>query len=139
MIVQCEACGQKNRLVVSRLPLGGSCGKCGADLGPPKAPVDVDAKAFDAIMAASSLPVLVDFWAPWCGPCVRAAPEVSKAAVALAGRAVVLKVNTQAHPELAQRFGIQGIPYFAVFERGQKIGEQTGLVDAARLERMVPH
>lgn len=137
MIVSCDTCGQKNRMNVSRLPSAGTCGKCGTSLMPPKQPVEVDVATFDAILAASSLPVLVDFWAPWCGPCLRAAPEVAKAAGSLAGRALVLKVNTQDHPSISQRFGIQGIPYFAVFRGGKKVSEQTGLVDAARLVGLV--
>ena len=133
MIVECPSCGQKNRLPPSRLPSAGTCGRCKEALHAPSLPIDADPATFDRVVNESPLPVLVDFWAPWCGPCLRAAPEVAKAAGQLAGKAVVLKVDTQRYPELAQRFGIKGIPYFAVFRGGQKVGEQTGLVDARRL------
>jgi thioredoxin 2 len=137
MIVTCPSCGQKNRLRLDRLPAGGECGKCQAALSAPDYPVDADPALFDAVLGASPLPVLVDFWAPWCGPCLRAAPEVAKAAKALGGQALVLKVNTEAHPAIAARFGIQGIPYFAVFRGGQKVAEQTGLVGAPQLQALV--
>ena len=137
MIVVCSSCGQKNRVPPSRLPSAGTCGRCKAALSAPHEPIDADVGTFDKVVGESPLPVLVDFWAPWCGPCVRAAPEVKKAAAQLAGKAVVLKVDTQRYPELAQRFGIQGIPYFAVFRAGKKVGEQTGLVDAGRLVSLV--
>lgn len=137
MIVTCSACGQKNRVSPGKLPETGKCGKCGTAIGSVGTPIDADTATFEAVVASSPLPVLVDFWAPWCGPCLRAAPEVARAAERLKGRALVLKVDTQAHPEVAQRMGIQGIPYFAVFRGGRKTADQTGLVDANRLVALV--
>ncbi|MCB9672261.1 MAG: thiol reductase thioredoxin [Alphaproteobacteria bacterium] len=137
MIVACPHCGQKNRLNPAKLPEGGTCGKCHGTLGAPSHAMEVDPATFDRVVGQSPLPVLVDFWAPWCGPCRMAAPEVERAAGQLAGRAIVLKVNTEAHPEIAQRFQIRGIPYFAVFRGGRRVGEQTGLVDASRLVGLV--
>lgn len=136
MIIVCEACGQKNRINPAR-PAEGTCGKCHQPLGAPSSAIAVDPATFDAVIGSSPLPVLVDFWAPWCGPCVRAAPEVERAAKLLAGRAIILKVNTEDHPELAQRFGIRGIPYFAVFRGGERVNEQTGLVNAQHLVGLV--
>ncbi len=138
MIVRCASCGQKNRVSPSRLPEVGTCGSCKASLAPIAHPIEADTATFDAVVAASPLPVLVDFWAPWCGPCRMAAPEVEKAAEALAGRALVLKVDTEKHPDVAQRLGIRGIPYFAVFHGGSKVAEQTGLVRAPQLIGLVP-
>jgi thioredoxin 2 len=90
---------------------------------------------FQAEVIESDTPVLVDFWAEWCGPCRRAAPEVKRTADAMAGRALVLKVDTEAHPEIAQRFRVSGIPNFVVLKHGQVVFQQAGLVDASQMIR----
>ena len=108
-----------------------------AELSPNDAPIDVDEGAFDRIVRESPVPVLVDFWAEWCGPCQMAAPEVKHVAHDLAGRAVVLKVNTEASPRLAARYNVRGIPNFAVFRGGKLIHQQAGLVNRTVLRGMV--
>lgn len=137
MIIGCPECGRKNRIDLSKLPSTGQCGACGEKFGNIAVPIDADTRTFDEILRTSSLPVLVDFWAPWCGPCKRAAPEVARAAKQLGGRALVVKVDTEKNQDVAQRLGISGIPYFAVFRNGRKVAEQTGLVDANRLVALV--
>src|SRR6187401_187227 len=108
VLVVCSSCGTTNRLAYSKLGSVTRCGKCQTGLSSPKEPIDVPTSAlFDAATSTSSIPVVVDFWADWCGPCRMVAPEVKKAAEHLAGLALVLKVDTEALPELSARFGIR--------------------------------
>ena len=138
VIVSCPACGQRNRLALDKLGAETRCGKCQTPLGPPAAPIEVpDAAAFDAATARSSLPVVVDFWAPWCGPCHMVAPELEKVAKSAAGRLLVVKVNTDAVPELGDRFGIRSIPTMAVFRGGREAGRTSGARPAADIEAFI--
>ncbi len=97
-------------------------------------PVEVGTEEFDEIVRESKVPVFVDFWAAWCGPCKMAAPHVEQVARELAGRAVVLKVDTERHPELAARYNVRGIPNFAVFAHGKLQFQQAGVVDASTMK-----
>lgn len=137
--ITCGSCGTTNRLAYGGLERATRCAKCHADLPPLNEPVDVQgADTFDAAVANSSVPVVVDFWAAWCGPCRMVAPEIKKVAEHLGGKALVLKVDTDANPELSSRFGIRSIPTIGVFHHGKEVTRVSGARPAAAIEAMVP-
>jgi thioredoxin 2 len=131
MIRLCPSCGARNRVPGRHLADRGKCGSCKAPLPALDQPLPVDAAEFDEITGSARVPVLVDFWASWCGPCRMAAPEVEALAKEMSGRAIVLKVDTEQHPDLAARYRVQGIPNFLILRDGKIVTQQAGVVPRA--------
>ena len=138
VLATCSSCGQRNRFAFARLHADTRCGKCRAAMKPPGEPIEaLDAATFDAAIAQSDIPIVVDFWAPWCGPCRMVAPELAKVAAAHPGEYLILKVNTDAVPELGERYKIRSIPTMAVFGGAREVARESGARPAADIEAFI--
>ena len=138
IVVACGSCGQKNRLIYERLGEVVRCGQCKTALTLPGSPIEIRTTAdFDRLVAHSTIPVVVDYWAPWCGPCRMVAPELQKVAARQAGKVLVVKVNTDELGDLGERFNIRSIPTLAVFAGGKEVSRAAGARPADQIEAFI--
>jgi thioredoxin 2 len=136
-VFRCAACGALNRVPDERLGSRPVCGACKARLDPSGAPQPVSGDALARTVASSPIPVLVDFWAEWCGPCRMAAPILAELATTSRGKVLVLKVNVDEERGAAGAHRIQGIPAFVLFQGGREVGRREGLASRADLEAWI--
>ncbi|MGL6113066.1 MAG: thioredoxin TrxC [Rubrivivax sp.] len=130
--VACVHCAVTNRVPAERLGDDPVCGRCGKALLDGR-PVELSDANFDQVVAASELPVVVDFWAPWCGPCRQMAPQFEQAAGSLKGKALLVKVNSDDSPRTASRFDIRSIPTLLKLQRGQEVARAAGARPAGQI------
>lgn len=126
LVLRCHHCGQANRVPVARLFAGGRCGACKSPLGAPDHPIDLTDDDLEGVIAEAPVPVVVDFWAPWCGPCRMIAPTLEDAARKLQGRLLVAKLNVDDNPRGAAQHGARSIPLLVGFSGGEAVQRQVG-------------
>lgn len=128
----CLSCGQGNRVPATRLGDGPKCAACGTALIVDQ-PMDISLAILEKAAKRDTLPLIVDFWAAWCGPCRMMAPEFAKAAAQMEGEARFAKLDTEAHPQTGGRYNIRGIPLLIAFQNGGEVRRQAGAVDAGQI------
>ena len=130
--IACAHCGATNRVPANRLGEDPTCGRCGQGLLDGE-PVELTDANFEAVVSKTDLPVVVDFWAPWCGPCRMMAPAFEQAATQLKGRALLVKVNSDDNPHTALRFGIRSIPTLVKLDHGRELSRRSGALPAGQI------
>lgn len=135
-VVPCAFCSTSNRIDLSKLPLGPKCAECGRPILLDR-PIKATEATYDKTLEGTAIPVLVDFYADWCGPCHMMAPTLDDFARRHVGAALVLKLDTDVNPAIAGRYAIRGIPTLIVFDRGRERGRQVGVADLKTIEALV--
>ncbi len=134
-LIACPHCHQRNRVPAERLADDPVCGRCARPILAGE-PVELNDANFDAVAGRSGLPVLVDFWAPWCGPCRSMAPAFEQAAAQLKGKAVLVKVDSDQNPQLSARFGIRSIPTLVQLKGGREAARQSGALPVGAIVKL---
>ena len=138
LLVPCPHCGKRNRMDYERLDQHFQCGNCHTDLSLPRQPVEVTTEAaFEALITRSALPVLVDFWAPWCAPCKMSAPFIDEIAEETAGRWVVAKANTEQLPSVAQTHRVAHIPLLVLYVHGHEVLRKAGVMPVSKIRQLM--
>ncbi|MEZ5277934.1 MAG: thioredoxin TrxC [Opitutaceae bacterium] len=135
VVTSCAHCGTGNRIPETRLSEGPKCGRCGRPVFSGK-PIELNAETFDRV-TGGDLPVVVDFWAPWCGPCRTMAPEFERATASLEPRIRTARLNTEDHRMIGARLAIRSIPTMVLFRQGRELARHSGAVPAAEIIRWV--
>jgi len=135
MLVKCPECHKFNRLPLERINENPICGVCKSSLL--KGPLDADQASFHEILKSSKLAVIVDFWAPWCGPCKMFAPTFHSSAAKYGGKVLFVKLDTETNPAISQEFNIRSIPTLAIFKNGVELERISGALAPAQLEQLV--